>query len=188
MRKRARHPYITEFYRWTDTEIESNDVIPLLRGQRARKNKTAPLPRVPHPEGKESAISIRLPVNTTLDWFIPEYFNRLDINFRARYVNALVALPLREDWPGGNPFTADWFSMDDDTFMERYGNRVRAQYNLPTEEEIAAAALADDEADDEGDDEPDDEPTPTPSRSPSMTPTPVFPLALPAPPAGPSGA
>lgn len=181
MRKRARNDWVTDCYRWADTEIASNNVIPLLRGQRGRRNKTAALPRVPHPEGKESAISIRLPVYTTLDWFKPEYFNRLDIRFRARYVTAAVALPLREEWQG-DPYTADWKSMDDDTFMEQYGNRVRARYNLPTEEEIAA--LGDDEDDNNevnDNDDSDDQPDPVPSRSASATPTPISHLALSAP-------
>lgn len=182
MAKRARNEWVTQCFRWADDELASNNAVPVLRGQRVRKNKTASLPRVPHPEGKESSISIRLPVNTTLDWFKPEYFNRLDVRFRARYINAPIALPLAEDWRG-DPYTADWKRMSDEEFMTRYGNRVRAKYHLPTEDEIAA--LGDDEDDDD-----DDRPTPTSSRTPSATPTPTPApprLLLPAPPqAGPS--
>jgi hypothetical protein len=59
----------------------------------------------------------------------------MDITFRALFVDAPIALPLPESC--GDQALPDWKAMSKDKFMEKYGNKVRAQYNIPTEEELA---------------------------------------------------
>ena len=76
-----------------------------------------------------------------LDWFDPEYFHSMDIEFWALYIDAPIALPLVEHCGlltemGASP--PDWKNMPEAEFMEKYGNAVQAQYNLPTEEELTA--------------------------------------------------
>jgi hypothetical protein len=78
-----------------------------------------------------------------LDYFDPEFFNRLPASFRVKYRNAKIALPLPEDQKpadgeDSSGYITAWKTMNYEEFMERYGNKVREKYNLPTEEEIEA--------------------------------------------------
>ena len=146
MSKCARNPLVTDFFRSIDLSRQQHK--PLFRGQRRNTRKEEP--RVPHPQQQESRISARLPRSCALDWFDPEYFNDMDIEFRALYVDAPIALPLREYC--GIP-APDWKNMPDDNFMEKYGNEVRAQYNLPTEEELKILRDEEDEGEDHLDDD-----------------------------------
>lgn len=129
--KRARNPHVTSFYREMDTQRINGT--PLLRGQRRRY----PDPRVPHPFNKESDISQRLPEYCPLDWFDPDYFNSLDISIRALYIGCPIALPLPADVTA-SPTGWDWKTMGEKEFMSKYGYKVRALYNVPTKEELAA--------------------------------------------------
>lgn len=101
----------------------------------------------------ESAISQRLPANTTIDWFDPAYFNALPAVLRAQYAKADVALP-----PEGHqhePFK----NMKRNEFMRRYGNGVREAYTFPTQEELERMEkdeLEPDTSDDEPEDQDDD--------------------------------
>jgi hypothetical protein len=92
MFKRARNPHITNFLRTIDVQRQHSK--PLFRGQRSNAQKE--LPRIDHPLQKESRISEHVPVTCPLDWFDPQYFNDMDIEFRALYVDAPIALPLAE--------------------------------------------------------------------------------------------
>lgn len=107
--------------------------------------------RIPAPPGYTmQAISKRLPDNTPLDWFSPSFFNRLPASFRVHYRDAYIALPLAHRM-GEDP-KLDWKTMDEAAFMEKYGNEVKAQYKLPTDEEVEAMKAADaDVEDDDGD-------------------------------------
>jgi hypothetical protein len=78
----------------------------------------------------------------------------MDIQFRELYVDAPIALPLAEFCTSSG--VPDWKTMPEDEFMERYGNAVRAKYNLPTEEELNL--LHDNEVDNEEQEEPAEEP------------------------------
>ena len=133
MFKRARNPHVTDFLHTIDASRQRNR--PLFRGQ--RRNARQEEPRIPHPQQRESRISERLPRKCPLDWFDPQYFNNMDIEFRALYVDAPIALPSPEYCSALTP-PPDWKGMPEAEFMEKYGNVVQAQYNLPTEEELRA--------------------------------------------------
>jgi hypothetical protein len=131
MTKRARNPLVTDFYRWVDARRVN---MPLFRRQRpgARQEE----PRQPHPNGKETEISARIPRNVPLDWFNPEYFNSLPVEIRVLYRKAPIALPLPADIEDDNPANADWKTMPEADFMTKYGDKVRRLYMLPTKEEL----------------------------------------------------
>jgi hypothetical protein len=131
MFKRARNPHTTNFLRTIDLQRQRNK--PLFRGQ--RRNARQEQPRIPHPHQQESRISERVPLSCPLDWFDPQYFNDMDIEFRALYVDAPIALPLAERCSSLVP-PPDWKNMPVTEFMEKYGNDVRAKYDLPTEAEL----------------------------------------------------
>jgi len=63
----------------------------------------------------------------------------MDVEFRALYIDAPIALPLAEHCGSLTDMIAnppDWKNMPEAEFMETYGNAVQAKYNLPTEEEL----------------------------------------------------
>ena len=140
MFKRARNPHTTNFLRTIDLQRQRNK--PLFRGQ--RRNARQEQPRIPHPHQQESRISERVPVSCPLDWFDPQYFNDMDIEFRALYVDAPIALPLAERCSSLDP-PPDWKNMPVTEFMEKYGNDVRAKYDLPTEAELKVLYNEEDE-------------------------------------------
>ncbi|KAF5371871.1 hypothetical protein D9615_009520 [Tricholomella constricta] len=92
MNKPARNIHITHFLHTIDSRRQTGT--PLFRGQ--KRNTRREEPRIPHPEGRTSRISERLPQNCPLDWFSPAYFNSMDITFRALYIKAPIALPLKD--------------------------------------------------------------------------------------------
>jgi hypothetical protein len=135
MFKRARNPHVTNFLRYIDHTRQNTK--PLFRRQRSHTRREEP--RIPHPDQRESRISERLPQSCPLDWFDPKYFNSMDVEFRALYIDARIALPLAEHCGsltdmGASP--PDWKNMPEAEFMTRYGNAVQAKYSLPTEEEL----------------------------------------------------
>lgn len=139
MKKCARNPHVTNFLRLLDSQRQQGT--PLFRRSKRRHE----LPRVPAPDNRESLISERLPRTCPLDWFDPDYFNSMNIEFRALYRDSPIALPLPHDCVQDD-FNPDWKRMSERAFMAKYGSRVRAQYNLPTDEELNQGdADADDE-------------------------------------------
>ena len=122
----ARNPLVTNFLHTIDSIRQCSK--PVFRGQCS--NTCREEPHIPHPQRKESWISERLPLSCPLDWFEPGYFNNMDIQFQALYVDAPIALPLAELCTSSG--VPDWKTMPEAEFMERYGNAVRAKYNLPT--------------------------------------------------------
>jgi hypothetical protein len=66
-------------------------------------------------------------------------------------MDAPVALPPAEHLDATN---YDWMYMEEDDFMEKYGDAVKERYEFPTEEELLALAEAEDGyfSDDEGTD------------------------------------
>ncbi|KDQ34158.1 hypothetical protein PLEOSDRAFT_152217 [Pleurotus ostreatus PC15] len=106
---------------------------------RPKFQRAKPEPRKEHDNPiAESPISRRLPLGCPLDWFAPEYFNSLDVMYRAYYIDAPIALPLAGDLSDNIGEWKAWKDLSDADFMARYGNKVKAQYNLPTEAEMAA--------------------------------------------------
>ncbi|KAG6834155.1 hypothetical protein H0H93_011515 [Arthromyces matolae] len=134
MRKKARNPTITHFFRQLDQERKK---VPLFRKQRQHYSEAS---REPHPENLESRISERIPSDCPLDWFDPNYFNSLPLQIRAQFVNSPIALPCAEDINNEelHKSVGDYRTMDYETFMQNFGNRVLEMYNVPTAEEIAA--------------------------------------------------
>lgn len=138
--KTARNGNITTFYRQLDVErhklAAADRKDQYLVAERQRKFD-------PTKGNPDSPISRRLPSNVPVDWFDPDYFNSLPFSFRARYRHAGVALPLPVHW------AEDHASLNDEDFMEKYGNKVLELYKLPTDEEV------DRESDDDGEDDAD---------------------------------
>lgn len=83
-----------------------------------------------------------------LDFFDPEYFNEtLAPSERIRYEECGVALP-PESVRGNTVMEHSvWKNMSDKEFMEKYGNEVKAQYLIPSQEEIDRIAAYEAEAD-----------------------------------------
>ena len=79
-----------------------------------------------------------LPKQVPIDWFEPIYWNtHLTVREHANYIkgSAYIALPdpeLCASWAE----CAKWKNLSEKEFMDKYGNTVLAQYNLPTEEEM----------------------------------------------------
>jgi hypothetical protein len=74
-----------------------------------------------------------------IDWFDPEYWNSiLTVRERLDYLaggGICIALPPEEScqtWEG----CSEWKNLPETEFMERYGNVVLKEYNIPTEEEV----------------------------------------------------
>lgn len=110
---------------------------------------------VTDPPTPSSALSRVLPVGVPIDFWDPKFYNEeLDVQEKAMYINTGVAFPLGKFCNDEN--ASKWAKMPAKEFMEKYGNEVLAQYNLPTPEEIAALGL--DKDSDEGSDA-DDEST-----------------------------
>ncbi|KAJ3755184.1 hypothetical protein EV360DRAFT_73064 [Lentinula raphanica] len=144
-----RNSKVTKLYYATDDyRIECKKYEARTRSQRLR------VPRIPHPEKKETNF-IGLPKpSVPLDWFDPVEFNKLPMHIRAKYRDSPVVLPLEEKMQG--PRQDDWKTMGPKTFMKKYGKEVRDQYEFPTEEEMEAAGIntdADDESEETDDEE-----------------------------------
>lgn len=92
-----------------------------------RKRETPLLPA--------SAISKELPSDVPIDYFDPPFYNSLSVPERTRYIHTGVAFPLAKYVKA--PEHAGWKKMNAEKFMEKYGKEVLAQYNIPSEEEIA---------------------------------------------------
>ncbi|KAJ8514822.1 hypothetical protein ONZ45_g7674 [Pleurotus djamor] len=141
--KTARSAKATALFRTIDAQIKKQTPPP-----RSNQHTRTPEKRERcHPTSETSDLSIRVPNPTppkakstrnhpfmrpALDWFDPEYFNGLSVRWRALYRNCPIALPLEEDLAADSP---ELVSMPEKVFMEKYGNKVRALYNLPSEEE-----------------------------------------------------
>ncbi|KAJ7159114.1 hypothetical protein C8R43DRAFT_948456 [Mycena crocata] len=98
-----------------------------VRGQKKPepRNRESPLLEV-------SEISLGLPPDVPIDFFTPTFYNSLTVKERASISARKVYLNMQNGrlW----------------VFIQRYGNKVLKQYNLPSEEELAA--LSDSDADD----------------------------------------
>ncbi|KAJ3792331.1 hypothetical protein GGU11DRAFT_861533 [Lentinula aff. detonsa] len=113
------------------------------------------LPRIPHPQGKETNFTGLPNPTIPLDWFDPGEFNKLPMHIRAKYKDSSVVLPLEEKMQG--PRQDDWKTMGPKAFMKKYGKEVRAQYQFPSEEEMEAAGINGDDKRENSDDMSDEE-------------------------------
>ncbi|KAF7373973.1 hypothetical protein MSAN_00610000 [Mycena sanguinolenta] len=87
--------------------------------------------RVRDDDPPESDLSLQMPKKVPLDFFAPSEFNDFPMADRYRYSKYGVALPLVEHLDN-----ADWKTMDKASFMEKYGNDVLKQYNIPTQAQM----------------------------------------------------
>lgn len=105
------------------------------------------------PEMPQQSELTVLPKKVPIDWFDPIYWNSLTVHERAEYSQGgtpVVALPLEqfcETWELCN----QWKNLPREVFMEKYGNAVLSQYNLPTPEELAQLEEWDEEEEVEDD-------------------------------------
>ncbi|KAJ3991700.1 hypothetical protein F5050DRAFT_1715875 [Lentinula boryana] len=114
------------YYATDDYRVECKKYEARTRSQRRR------VPRVPHPEKKETNF-IGLPKpSVPLDWFDPVEFNKLPMHIRAKYRDSPKMQGPRQD---------DWKTMGPKKFMKKYGKEVRDQYEFPTKEEMKAAGI-----------------------------------------------
>jgi hypothetical protein len=97
-----------------------------------------------------------------LDWFEPDYFNTLPPRIRAMF-DHVIALPEDETTFFSSP-ASPWKLMKTPEFMQHFGNKILAEYNLPSKEEVAMMKDPDESSDDEtpvwtrrGDDDDDDD-------------------------------
>jgi hypothetical protein len=78
-----------------------------------------------------------LPLNIPIDFWDPKFYNEeLDVHEKALYIGTGVAFPLAQFCNSNDH--ADWAKMPAKEFMKKYGDDVLKQYNIPTEEELAA--------------------------------------------------
>ncbi|KAJ7818403.1 hypothetical protein B0H14DRAFT_2601283 [Mycena olivaceomarginata] len=139
--KPGRNPVVGRFFREElDPAAEAYRKRNAKPGQREPKARIRENPLLP-----ASEIGLILPPNVPVDFFTPEFFNALTLKERARYVNTGVAFPL-EDFAFDEAHN-DWKTMGKKDFMEKYGNDVLKQYDIPSTEEIDA--LPDLDANDE---------------------------------------
>ncbi|KAJ6578419.1 hypothetical protein B0H19DRAFT_1020685 [Mycena capillaripes] len=130
--KDGRSEIVTAFVR----ELDTSHMVPEMRN-------------VTDPPTPSSALSRVLPVGVPIDFWDPKFYNEeLDVEEKAMYINTGVAFPLGKFCNDKN--ASKWAKMPAKEFMEKYGNEVLAQYNLPTPDEIAALGL--DKDSDEGSD------------------------------------
>ncbi|KAK7020021.1 hypothetical protein R3P38DRAFT_3318933 [Favolaschia claudopus] len=96
------------------------------------------------PNAPESDLLIQIPKEAPIDWFDPERFNDFPAETRFKYVQYGVALPLLEHHK-----KADWKTMSKAVFMEKYGNDILKQFNIPTAAEMERQGNSGWEADEE---------------------------------------
>ncbi|KAJ7608163.1 hypothetical protein FB45DRAFT_1129986 [Roridomyces roridus] len=139
--KSGRNVILGAFYDTIDAKIKE----PLGRTPGARH----PEDRKLHPDtSKTSRLSRILPEGIPIDYFDPEFFNKLDPRERAKYAKTGVAFPLPQYCT--NEHHSDWAKMGKKDFMVKYGNDVLKLYNLPTAEELAAFEAEDKQAEEDG--------------------------------------
>ncbi|KAJ7882390.1 hypothetical protein B0H14DRAFT_3433500 [Mycena olivaceomarginata] len=125
-KKTARNPYITDFFRELD-QRRFNAADGLGKAQYLVKERNRVYTEA---DAKDTKISRRFPPDATVDWFDPEYFNKLPVSIRALYRDAGVALPL--------PARAqeNWQKLSEDDFMAEYGDEVLGLYSFPTDSDM----------------------------------------------------
>ncbi|KAJ6463052.1 hypothetical protein C8R47DRAFT_1238749 [Mycena vitilis] len=145
--KPGRNPIIGRFFREElDPAAEEYRKRNAKRGQKVLRR--APKPRIRgNPLLPASDIGVILPPDVPVDFFTPAFFNALTLKERARYVNTGVAFPL-EDFAFDEAHEG-WKTMGKKEFMEKYGDDVLDQYDIPSPEEINALPDSDAEDDEE---------------------------------------
>lgn len=146
-RKDGRNPLVTEFIRWIDkarvsgvdssvwkkVKSQASGRITGRRGGGQYQERLRIYPEVPSPSKLPTQ-----PSKVAIDYFDVNYWNELPANIRAEFDHK-IALPLfppntNPNWPN-LPHVSK--TMQDDEFMQAYGNNTLSNYNLPTAEEIA---------------------------------------------------
>lgn len=89
-----------------------------------------------------SIISATLPKNVPVDFFTPEFFNKLSVRERADYVDAGVLLPPAEFCQTWEEIEK-WKGLSQSEFMAKYGNAKLASYKIPSYEELDRLAKED---------------------------------------------
>jgi len=89
------------------------------------------------PDPPQASKFTALPKIIPIDWFKPEYWNKLTVGERAEYMahGIKVALPLAEHCQTWDQ-CHKWKHLGKAEFMQKYGNAMLAQYEMPTEEDI----------------------------------------------------
>ncbi|KAJ7777032.1 hypothetical protein B0H16DRAFT_1853201 [Mycena metata] len=153
--KEGRSAVVTAFVRKLDANINKWAERDPKRGTKCAaviSSSRVPEKRiVSNPPTPASALSRVLPVGVPIDVWTPKCYNEeLDAREKAMYIDTGVAFPL--DKFCNDQDVAKWAKMPAKQFMEKCGNDVLAQYNLPTPEEITALGLDKDcDADDDSD-------------------------------------
>ena len=109
------------------------------------------------PDLPQKSNFLGLPKEFPIDWFEPEYWNKLMVGEHAKYIECgiVVALPLADHCQTLNE-CRKWKTLEKMELMEKYGNKVLAQYKMPTNAEIEQYMLLNWEDEDGEDGEDDD--------------------------------
>ncbi|THU85983.1 hypothetical protein K435DRAFT_805455 [Dendrothele bispora CBS 962.96] len=152
--KTGHSAHVTRFIREIDTKRKAWAPFQASSGNRI-KERNCVLPAIPIPSALPAP-----PTQVPINWFDPAHFNVLPAAFRARYMNHKRAVALPSNYELIFDPNSDWKGLEDDEFMEIYGNEVLKRYKLPTEQELKnlrEAANEDDEDEDDDEEEDDDE-------------------------------
>ncbi|KAJ6485976.1 hypothetical protein C8R45DRAFT_1098713 [Mycena sanguinolenta] len=87
--------------------------------------------RVRGDDPPESDLSLQMLKKVPLDFFAPSEFNDFPMADHYHYSRYGVALP-----PAEHLNNTDWKTMDKPSFMEKYGNDVLKQYDIPTQAQM----------------------------------------------------
>ncbi|KAJ6559982.1 hypothetical protein B0H19DRAFT_1069691 [Mycena capillaripes] len=128
--KPGRNPIAAQFF-----QEELDPAAEQYRQRNAKPGQRKPQTRIrSDPPLPASDFGVILPADVPIDYFTPEFFNALTLKERSRYVNTGVAFPLADF--AFDEAHDEWKTMGKKDFMEKYGNDVLEQYDVPTQEEI----------------------------------------------------
>jgi hypothetical protein len=138
--KDGRHERVTQFI----IEIDERRKKETLQSGKAWRERT----RVRSPNAPPSTLRT-LPDDVPLDWFDPDFYASLSNRSRCRVTpeEPSIALPPAPVPLFTNTKSEQWWKLPRKDFMEKYGNEVLAQYELPDDRDVGDAA-EDEEADD----------------------------------------
>ncbi|KAK7027533.1 hypothetical protein VNI00_015167 [Paramarasmius palmivorus] len=129
--KDERHPKVTTMVRKLDVLYDQKQAQGGKRKTTQIKRRRRQTPNQP----KHSEFQ-RLPKSIPIDYFKPEFFNELSAKDRLRYSTPpIVALPADSTLFFGAR-RKEWKDLSHEEFMEKHGNAILNEYDLPTEGEV----------------------------------------------------
>ncbi|KAJ7205122.1 hypothetical protein B0H12DRAFT_1035122, partial [Mycena haematopus] len=121
-KKEGRDPAVTGLFRYADRLVQQN---PCTHGGTRSIHNLYPLPK-----------------GVPVDFFTPEFFNKLSVRERAQYVAVGVRLPPAEFCQTWEEIEK-WKALSQSEFMTKYGDTKLAGYNIPSYAELDRLAKED---------------------------------------------